>query len=167
MSEQGSNDGEEYETITTLGEEPPQGYTTLDIDEQVPLYRFVRYVGPPNSNCRLAELELHGILYSLEPENGSCNVHCQVGELPVDSLRVFEIQQGFTYSPSLTPNVTNLTPSMGTTAGGTTISIEGSGFGTEVKFEPLYLYPMHREINSAGFGKCIQIMAVPGCGIAC
>lgn len=131
-----------------MSEEPPQGYSTLDIDEDAPLYRFVRYVGPANSNCRLAELELHGILYSMEPQDGLCNVSCQVGEHSADSLRMADIQQGYKYSTLLTPNITSLAPSMGTTAGGTTLSIEGSGFGNEVKTGALLLSQlMYRKIH--------------------
>lgn len=37
-----------------------------------------------------------------------------------------------TYSNSVTPNLTSITPSGGTAAGGTTVTLAGNGFGTDV-----------------------------------
>ena len=58
---------------------------------------------------------------------GSGTVDCDVKAVTPET----EVTAGsqYTYKDSLTPEVTGVTPARGGTAGGTTITIEGSGFG--------------------------------------
>lgn len=40
---------------------------------------------------------------------------------------------GFTFDPSLTPNIASVTPGRGGTAGGTSVTITGQGFRSVLK----------------------------------
>ncbi|KAL3886657.1 hypothetical protein ACJMK2_026637 [Sinanodonta woodiana] len=54
----------------------------------------------------------------------SCNVVASAGNL------VVTLSNGYTYDTSLTPSIITVSPARGGTAGGTTVTISGSGFGT-------------------------------------
>ncbi|KAL3886654.1 hypothetical protein ACJMK2_026634, partial [Sinanodonta woodiana] len=54
----------------------------------------------------------------------SCDVVASAGNL------VVTLNNGYTYDTSLTPSILTVSPARGGTAGGTTVTISGSGFGT-------------------------------------
>ncbi|KAL3885610.1 hypothetical protein ACJMK2_025660 [Sinanodonta woodiana] len=54
----------------------------------------------------------------------SCNVVASASNL------VVTLSNGYTYDASLTPSILTVSPARGGTAGGTTVTISGSGFGT-------------------------------------
>lgn len=55
---QGSGDGKSYTTIHTV-EAAPSPNTTVLISDEEP-YRYLRYVGPKNSHCNIAEMTFYG-----------------------------------------------------------------------------------------------------------
>ncbi|GMH45335.1 hypothetical protein BSKO_13292 [Bryopsis sp. KO-2023] len=127
---QGSNDGNSYDKILTVDEEPPQGYTSYEVESDAPLYRFLRYAGPEGSYCRVGEVEFHGVHFS-DSDDQRCNITVGVGESS-DAMLTAALPEAFQYSPSLTPNITSISPELGTTAGGTSLTIAGTGFSTDI-----------------------------------
>jgi hypothetical protein len=55
------------------------------------------------------------------------NLTCSVNVTNNGVSRI--LTDAYTYSPALTANVTMVTPARGGTAGGTTLTIQGTGFG--------------------------------------
>ena len=81
--------------------------------------------------CRVAELEVSGRLYTnienLDINSHKCNV--KVSVMGVDSgVDLVEIVE---YKQSLTPEVDLISPRMGTTGGGTEITVTGKNFQTD------------------------------------
>ena len=109
---QGSFAGKNILTIYGVGFEPASTFVTICDQSCIP-------TNDPPSLTTL-QCEVPGIIYA-----GS-NVVCNVTVSSMNSNVV--IANGYTYMESLTPQVTGLYPTMGGTAGGTTITITGSGF---------------------------------------
>ena len=77
---------------------------------------------PTNNPPSLTMLECEVPAFEYTGSDVTCNVTVS----SVNSMVV--LSDAYTYRVSLTPHVTSLYPTMGGTAGGTTITIEGSGF---------------------------------------
>ena len=109
---QGSFAGKNILTLYGAGFEPASTFVTICDQSCIP-------TNDPPSLTTL-QCEVPSITYA-----GS-DVMCNVTVSSINSNEV--IANGYTYINSLTPQVTSLYPTMGGTAGGTTITITGSGF---------------------------------------
>ena len=109
---QGSFAGKNILTIYGIGFEPASTFVTICNQSCIP-------TNDPPSLTTL-QCEVPGMTYA-----GS-DVVCNVTVSSMNSNVV--IANGYIYMESLTPQVTGLYPTMGGTAGGTTITITGSGF---------------------------------------
>lgn len=91
-------------------------------------YRYVRFEHNSTSKCQLAEFEVSGVLYAGVATNTTTNlvdVHFSDGFHPVTWAGKVE------YRDDATPTVTLLSPTSGTPTGGTTLTITGTGFGSD------------------------------------
>ena len=109
---QGSFAGKNILTIHGVGFEPASTFVTICDQSCTP-------TNDPPSLITL-QCEVPGMNYA-----GS-DVVCNVTVFSISSNVV--IANGYTYMASLTPQITSLNPTIGGTAGGTTITITGSGF---------------------------------------
>ena len=109
---QGSFAGKNILTLYGAGFEPASTFVTICDQSCIP-------TNDPPSLTTL-QCEVPSMTYA-----GS-DVICNVTVSSMNSNEV--IANGYTYMNSLTPQVTSLYPTMGGTAGGTTITITGSGF---------------------------------------
>ena len=109
---QGSFAGKNILTIYGIGFEPASTFVIICNQSCIPTN------DPPDLTT--LRCEVPGMTYA-----GS-DVVCDVTVMGVNSNVV--TANGYTYLNSLTPQVTSLYPTMGGTAGGTTITITGSGF---------------------------------------
>ncbi|XP_060949378.1 PKHD1 like 1, tandem duplicate 1 [Limanda limanda] len=71
-------------------------------------------------------------LYCLSPSNNSTQSELSCVVAVVNELDAVNISNGFTYKSQLTPQITEVSPRRGGTAGGTRLTISGSGFSTNV-----------------------------------
>eukprot|EP00951_Prasinocladus_malaysianus_P031605 scaffold303635_cov50-Prasinocladus_malaysianus.AAC.1 len=125
---EGSIDGITYTEILTVDAEPTQGYTSYYPPDDTPDYRYVRWVARGGYQCSLAELEFHGVLLSDASVDTACDVTLQIAD---DDSATATLANSFTYDSTLTPSVTSISPERGTSAGGTRVTITGTGFDTK------------------------------------
>ncbi|XP_042290990.1 PKHD1 like 1, tandem duplicate 1 [Thunnus maccoyii] len=78
------------------------------------------------------EMSTSSRLYCLSPFNNGTEsqVSCEVAV--INQLGAVNISNGFTYKSQLTPLITEISPRRGGTAGGTRLTITGSGFSTDM-----------------------------------
>ena len=48
-------------TLFTIGSQPPEGTNTIQNVADLGGYRYVRYIGPANGYCNVADLQFHGV----------------------------------------------------------------------------------------------------------
>ncbi|XP_061122944.1 PKHD1 like 1, tandem duplicate 1 [Syngnathus typhle] len=70
-------------------------------------------------------------LYCLSPQNNGTNEETNCTVAVLNTLDAVNMSNGFTYKSQLTPVITEVSPRRGGTAGGTTLTISGSGFSTD------------------------------------
>ena len=87
---QGSVDGTNYTTFHTITEQPTYKWHTVSVDDPT-VYKFLRYVGPNNSHCNIAELEFLGLqnqeLFMLNHEIISVKANTADQALSSDSVK--------------------------------------------------------------------------------
>lgn len=86
---------------------------------------LVTICGDPCLHYRPSSSPLTSILCTAPPR--SENTVCDVEVINPNNLTVV-LQSGFSYRNSLTPSISSVSPARGGTAGGTTLTITGSGF---------------------------------------
>jgi len=123
---EGSEDGNNYDTIFTLDENTHDGWNSWFPESTPDSYRFFRFSGGDSSmNCALAELEFTG--YVLSDRAGSVSsVFCEA--LVEINGKSENLINAVNYQSSLTPTVTAISPENGSVAGGTTVTLTGTGF---------------------------------------
>lgn len=118
-------------------------YTILDLDinqgwntYHLPtgfdkLYSKIRYKGlsTKDQDCSFAEIETYGYRYYKTTTDTDTDLACPV-YVSVLSSAPATLDNKVVYKAGATPLVSALNPVRGTTAGGTTLTITGSGFGT-------------------------------------
>ena len=149
---QGSNDLSSWVTFAAISNAMEAWNEITVVDTSQPTvnvttaYRYVRYYAPPGGLCTMAELQFIGYMVSsittALPATGftdttSCPVSLTI-EQP-DQLftpQLYSLAASsptlslstFAYSLSATPLVTDITPSQGSSLGGTAVTISGAGF---------------------------------------
>ena len=105
---QGSADGVNYTTLYIITEEPTAQWYTVDVDDDT-AYKFLRYIGPNNSYCNIAELEFLGYqnqqIYMLHHEIISVKANTADQLIPALSLTA---EHGGLFPQFLTYKITEL-----------------------------------------------------------
>ena len=106
------------------------GYNTIMFDDSdtlnLPYHRQYR-LRSPTGYCRYAELEFYGVLMIDKPVNLDLTLNSCDGVLSYLN-QATTLPSLITYQATATPIVTSTTPTYGTSAGGTVVTISGSGF---------------------------------------
>jgi hypothetical protein len=114
-----------WHTLLSLDALPQVGWNEYQVsdDNRLHRFRYIRYRNVQPTQCRVGELRFYGHTTSYE-DSGRCSVDVLVNEASVSS------SQDVHFDNSSTPQLTSLSPTMGTTAGGVTLTITGTGFGS-------------------------------------
>jgi hypothetical protein len=124
---QGSNDNITFTDIYTADELIREGWNSIMFgdseDIATPKYRFYRFLGSMAGVCNINEIELYGV-ETIDNNNADYEVTpaLYIGGSKVKDLGVV------TYSGSITPKLTLISPRYGTVEGGETITFTGTGF---------------------------------------
>ena len=127
---EGSLDGADFTTLATIDENVVENWNTFrPADDEDWKFRYLQF-SPEKGNCSIAELEVTGYKFAKIDFFNSGQQDCD-GKLSVfgsdaPGNQLMKVK----YSMISTPTVKKITPSLGTTVGGTQIRIEGSGFNT-------------------------------------
>ncbi|XP_044191170.1 PKHD1 like 1, tandem duplicate 1 [Thunnus albacares] len=78
------------------------------------------------------EMSTSSRLYCLSPFNNGTESQVSCVVAVINQLGAVNISNGFTYKSQLTPLITEISPRRGGTAGGTRLTITGSGFSTDM-----------------------------------
>lgn len=133
---EGSNDDTNWTTLVTITKDIVTNWNSYvpSADVATPWnYRYIRFFG---NKCRIAELNVHGIVYR-EGGDGTSD-KCDV-EIIVNSKTLL-LTEKIEYRSDKTPSITSITPSLGSTAGGSEVIITGTGFDPaidSIKFDDI------------------------------
>ncbi|XP_062266639.1 PKHD1 like 1, tandem duplicate 1 [Platichthys flesus] len=95
-------------------------------------------------------------LYCQSPSNNSTQSELSCVVAVINQLDAVNMSNGFTYKSQLTPGITEVSPRRGGTAGGTRLTITGSGFSTNVN-----------EVNVTIAGSVCDVQSVNNTHIVC
>jgi hypothetical protein len=140
---EGSLDGETWTIVGQAPSEPPgvPGWMTFQINAtQAGAMRYWRVakhglVSGDRYTCLYAEVEFTGSLMADYPDIGACPVSVKVSDSTDDesaSLSATLVNTTFAYMDALTPTISDISPTMGTTGGGTALTITGVGFPSTI-----------------------------------
>lgn len=109
-------------------------------------YRYYRlFKSAAGSNYAINELEFFGILISTETTSDTA---CPITVQSSSTATVVTASSTAQYSDSLTSYITSITPSRGTTLGGTLLTLSGSGFETTIEDVSVIIDDIPCSINS-------------------
>ena len=91
-------------------------------------FRYVRFKHTDLSGCKLAEIEFVGYKFSTYSVATGGDYTCDVKIVPQSIV----LSNAVTYEASSTTIVTSVTPQFASSAGGDTIQIAGTNFGSSV-----------------------------------
>jgi hypothetical protein len=138
-----SSDGAAFVDVATISPGIHAGWNFVDVAPATPV-RVLRYRGPANSNCQMAELEYHGRLLMSDRTDGLCPVlagvhapapHPSLGlVLPRAAPSVFPATalaapEQVQFAVAATPVVTAIQPARGSSLGGESITLQGANLG--------------------------------------
>lgn len=129
-----SLNGINYTDLLTLGPDTiKSGKNKFEISEDIPVIRSIRLqslVQKHTSRCSLAEVAFYGArLY----KNSTDSITSQTCDVKFSSYN-YQIQfnQSVQFSEGSTPKISSFIPKIGTTLGGTNLTINGSNFGGDL-----------------------------------
>jgi hypothetical protein len=124
---QGSNDKKTWTNIYQVkSADVNYNWNTVGLVNSTVAYRYFRYSGGGNSYCSVTDIKFFGyVLY-----NGPLT--CNVGLHLPGGLNIGK-NNSFVYSSSKTATISAISPTTGTAAGGTLVTITGTDFGTSSK----------------------------------
>lgn len=124
-----SNDNVTWDTLYTVDSTVHTGWNIWrPATKLAASYRYVKFEHNTTSNCKLAELEISGILVASTSTSATSNavdVHFN------DGFHATTWNGKVTYQSSTTPTITNLSPKTMNTLGNSPLTITGTGFGTD------------------------------------
>lgn len=119
-----SNDGTTYTPILTIDSTTHTGWNVWrPAATPTQAYRYVRFEHNSTSKCELAEFEVSGYLYATDTATTRDVVFTNGASSTTFTAAV-------TYKAESTPVVSGVSPKFASPAGGDTLTITGSGFGT-------------------------------------
>lgn len=120
-----SVDGVTYTKIGEIDQSVKSGWNSLPINSNEN-YRFVRLSHNNESECRVSEIEVIGVLFSdIEIINTSSKT---LDAVIFDGVTTSTFANSITYSLAQTPIVTAVSPKVGSVSGGELITITGTKF---------------------------------------
>ena len=152
---QTSNDGVTFTTVAQVSAYPQEGWNYVDLVDQsagatvapvTSAQRYFRYVLGPNNQPYMSEIEWMGYrVAAINPQaTGGDVTSCPVAvtvvaQDPLESLQLngatytngyLQTTYQVVYSLGNTPLVNNISPSNGSSLGGTSVTLTGQGFGS-------------------------------------
>ncbi len=133
---QGSTDGSTYVTLATITGRVQEGWTTVDVTNAAE-FRYLRFVGASAGLCEVNEVQFVGYTFPAWLD-GACPVNVTVGPLSGSQTLATAtapsvvLASPFQYNVAETVQVTGVSPSEGSSLGGTLLTITGAGFGSVV-----------------------------------
>lgn len=123
----GSNDGSTWTTIYTVDSNIASGWNWWNTPSGTTVrYRYYQWSGTTTTGkCAWAELAFVGYLISDKTGNPTPGVTCDT-VISVNG-NTQTVSSSVTYTDSNTPTITGISPTYGTSAGGTTLTITGTG----------------------------------------
>lgn len=127
---EGSNDSSTWTTIFTIDTSKVHSGWNYWVPSSLIQYQFVRFSHTNISGCQLSDLVFEGIIYSTASVTNGVNKQCNVViKAPTTDIT---ISNAVTYSHSATSIITAISPAFGSSAGGDTITITGTNFGSSI-----------------------------------
>jgi hypothetical protein len=127
---EGSNDSITWTTIFKIDTSKVHSGWNYWVSSTLVQYRFVRFSHTSLSGCQLSDLVFEGIIYSTASVINGVNKQCNIViKAPITDITIFN---AVTYSHSSTSIITAISPNFGTSAGGDTITIIGTNFGSSI-----------------------------------
>jgi hypothetical protein len=121
-----SDDGTTYTALETV-QEVMDGWNSYMSGQVKPKARFVRLRSTSESKCQFASIEVEGIVLLTTDITDTSSYKCEAKVKQRDSNEV-AIADAVEYRADKTAKITEISPSSGTTAGGTVITIKGENF---------------------------------------
>ena len=131
---QGSNDGANYDDLYTADAFIHEGFNTINLDVDAdnnsvdkPAYRYYRFKNSVAGGCKIGEVILNGwIVHSDNAATYAVNPQFEIdGTSQAMTATV-------TYSSSLTPTVTGVSPIQVSVLGGDEVTFTGTGFSNSI-----------------------------------
>jgi len=127
----GSNDKVNYTVLYNITDTPVSGYTTYNVAPEA-AYRYIEYFQEGARRCKVAEVQFYGTVMSQFEDISACPVKVEhASSLSDGFFSSFTANQTFEYTMGLTPVITSVSPSLGSTIGGTEITLTGTNFTIE------------------------------------
>jgi len=126
-----SNDTVTWTTIYTIGPDFHSGWNIYTFSTLQTASRYVRYFGNTTkglSPCTMAEVRIKGVRYYQNDVVDATAYNCDAN-LTINN-KVSTLSAAVKYSTTATPVVSSISPKMGPTIGGTTLTITGTSFGS-------------------------------------
>ena len=124
---EGSHDDVTYTEILTLDANAHDGWNNFRLDGASIAYRYFRLRGGSSTaKCALSELQFKGVVLSGSTTSNLNAIDCPARVEINDQVR--ETSIAVNYRESQTPVLNEIDPKMGTSAGGTALTLRGSGF---------------------------------------
>ena len=146
---EGSNDGQAWTVFSTISSSVYEGYNTITFAAgSRPLYRYLRWrQASAISKCELAELKFKGTLFSSLSVTNTAIVSVPNVQVTINGLTK-DFVANLQYRQDITPTVTGVSPAVGSSIGGTVITITGTGFGTDKTGVEVYLDDIECNVTS-------------------
>ena len=130
---EGSLDGVDFKVLATVTDRVVEGINRFkpnDTDSEVWEFRYLRFLGT-KGDYQISEIEVMGYEFltqtNINIDNHACDVAVEVGGVAIDQ----DLAGAVVYRQDQTPEVTGIAPEMGTTVGGTQITISGKNFQSD------------------------------------
>lgn len=123
----GSNDNwATFDELHIFSDEIHEGWNYIDYrDDGVvqPAYNSYRFYGSTTGSCKVTEFKLHGVeAIADENDSYSCTPTIMIGE---EELVTSVALEDISYSATMTPKLTAISPRFGSVLGGTTVTLSG------------------------------------------
>ena len=138
---EGSDDNSTYTTVATIDMNAHDGWNTISFaDASTPIrYRYYRLSGSQSSaKCALSELQYNGILISDSSITDLTALTC-TAKVTVNGVTQETASTAVTYTSAKTATLDSISPPHGTSAGGDTLTLTGSGFSDVVANVAVYI----------------------------
>lgn len=129
MTFQGSADNSTWTDLFVADENIHEGwnYHKWETSAEYPKYRFYRMYSAERTGCLIGELKMTGVE---TVDDSGATYSCPVA-VERDGVVIQTLAETVTYSGTLTPLLTGMTPRYGTVTGGTSVTFAGTGFSTD------------------------------------
>lgn len=126
---EGSNDSTTWTTLFTIDtKQVHSGWNYwAKAAGSIVQYQYIRFSHTNVSSCQLADIQLYGIIYSTLPVVAGTDKQC---DIVIKGATDVVLANAVTYSHSTTSTVSGVSPTFGSSIGGTALTITGTNFGS-------------------------------------